>query len=76
MDNVVGFDNITTVTMTPEKILNAAKEHVPEELFVIGWDREGDLYFAGTHSDVASCLLLLETAKRDLMDNFLAQQNG
>lgn len=76
MNNIIGFNNITTVTMPPEKILDAAKEHVPEELLIIGWGKEGKLYFAGTHYDVAGNLLLLEAAKRDLMDNFLAEQNG
>lgn len=59
MADVIPFGGITKLPLTPEKVLDGAKRHIPEELMVLGWTKEGKLYIAGTHSDIAHNLGLL-----------------
>ena len=68
MGDVVNLDIPTLADMPAEKILNAAISQNLGEALVVGWRENGDLYFAGTTSNVAEVLLLLEMAKKEILE--------
>ena len=53
-------------TLPVEEVLEAAKSEVVE-VVVVGWDENGDLYFAGSSADKRDLGYLLHTALHRLM---------
>jgi hypothetical protein len=43
--NVVELDVLTTLDIDPERILNRALAEEPESILVVGWCKDGSLYF-------------------------------
>lgn len=68
-DNVVVLDMETTLDLPPERILNAAIKADLETVLVIGWDKEGDLYAAGSTAKIGDILLLLERTKQVVLSD-------
>lgn len=66
-DKVVSFTGITTLDFPPDKILTKALDRL-EQVVVIGFDKEGDFYFASSKADGGSVLWLLEKAKKMLLE--------
>ena len=66
--NVVSWPHVTVAPMTPEKILTRALKAGVEPLITVGYDRDGKLYVAGTHSEVADIMVLLRLALRYFED--------
>ena len=62
-DNVVILPVETTLDLPAERILTAAIEADLPEVFVLGKEQDGRLYFAGNTSDLGSALLLMERAR-------------
>lgn len=67
-DNVVVLPVITKLDLPPERILNGALSADLERCFVIGWTKEGELYFASSFSDGGDVLWLWEKAKAVLLE--------
>ena len=63
--NVVELQCITTLSIPCDRVLEAAKGKL-QTVLVIGYDKEGHLYFAASEGDGPSNLWLLKTAELDL----------
>ena len=74
--NVVSWPHHTVAPMTAEKILSHAIEAGVEPLLVAGYDRDGKLVVASTHSDVPEILLLLKMAQRFLENDVFESVSG
>ena len=68
-DNVVSLDVVTTVDIPLDKVLEGAKENVKSGLVILGWDEDGDMYFAVSDGAKSDVLWLLENAKQVLLEN-------
>ncbi|MGI9490490.1 MAG: hypothetical protein ACR2RF_32275 [Geminicoccaceae bacterium] len=66
-DNVVEFDGITCLDIPPDRILERAKGEL-QDVIVIGYDHEGEEYFASSKADGGSVLWLLERFKKRLLE--------
>lgn len=64
MSNVIDLPVLTCLDIPVEKICDKAKAAIPEHVVIVGWDNDGDFYFASSKSDGAECLWLLEIAKK------------
>ena len=67
-ENVVPFHGITKRPLLPETVLVGAIEADLREVLVIGWQGD-ELYVAASRSRVGELLILMEMAKRQLLDN-------
>ena len=65
--NVIDLPVITRLDLNPDRVLNAAIGNL-EAAVVIGWDKDGDFYFASSKADVGDVLWLIEKAKKILLD--------
>lgn len=70
-NNVVPFIGETYLDIPADRVLQKAIEARIEPAVVLGRDPEGRLYFASSSGDIADVLLMLEVAKRDLLDEAL-----
>jgi hypothetical protein len=71
MNNVIEFPNkqiITDQRIPVKNILLGADKANLKETIVIGWDEEGEFYFASSEADGPNCLWLLERAKLELLN--------
>jgi len=60
---------VTTLQMPASSILRNINDlNIVDSLVVVGWDNDGDLFFAANYSDGGDAILLLELAKRKLLD--------
>jgi hypothetical protein len=67
-DNIVFFDGVTRLDIPPERVLNSAKEANLENCVVIGWEKNGDFYFASSIASGPEVIWLLELAKKKLLE--------
>lgn len=67
-DNVVDLPIVTTLPLDVGRILDRAKAANMSEVVVLGYDADGEFYFAASESDGGTILWLLEVAKRKLME--------
>ena len=67
MTNVVDSPGISTLDMQPERILEKALNAKLTDVVVIGYDREGNEWFASSIADGAEVLWLLERLKLQLL---------
>lgn len=65
MDKVTRLPCITTLDIPADQILESAAGKLAG-VVVIGWDEEGELYFASSYGARGETLWLLEKAKREL----------
>ena len=66
MGDVVDFTGITRLDIDPERI----RQNIPEGmqgLVVMGYDSEGEFYFASSYADGAQAVYLAECMKHMLM---------
>lgn len=64
---VVELRTVTRLDLPVERIINGASKAGLTEVIVIGFDADGEFYFAANKASGADALWLLETAKRRLM---------
>jgi hypothetical protein len=62
-DNVVDLPVITRLDIPPEKVLSRALEAGLTDVVVIGYDADGQEYFASSKADGKDVLWLLERGK-------------
>jgi hypothetical protein len=67
-DNVVEFDGITRLDTPPARVLARAVEVPMQQVVVIGFDEEGEFYFASSQAGGGDVLWLLALAKKKLLD--------
>lgn len=65
-DNVIDLPVVTRLDFPPDKILEKAKGKL-EEVVVIGWHHDGELFFASSKADGGNILWLIEKAKAELL---------
>lgn len=66
-DNVVPLNNITKLKIPAKRVLKAAKKAGLTDVVIIGYDADGNEYFASSEPDAAEVSWLLERAKFKLM---------
>ena len=67
MSNVIPLGGYTKLDIESDKVLNAALGQL-EHVLVIGFDGNGDNYFASSTSDIGKLLRMVETFKFKLMN--------
>ena len=65
-DNVEILNMVTTLDLPPDRILEGAKGQL-ERVVILGYDHEGQEYFASSFSDGGTVMWLMERAKLKLM---------
>lgn len=66
-DNVIQLGNITKLDLPAERVLEAAKNEM-ENVVLIGWHKDGSLYFASNIADGGEVLWLLKKAEQELLN--------
>jgi len=66
-DNLVHLRMKTKHDIPPERVLNGALKADLESVVVIGYDADGNEYFAGSQGDMAESLWLVERFKHFLL---------
>jgi hypothetical protein len=66
--NVVPLGNITRLDLSTDRVLDAVKGECSDGVVVIGYDNEGEFYFASSIANGAEVLWLLEQAKLKLLE--------
>ena len=66
-DNVVSLGVVTTQPHEPAYVLEKARQADLDIVVIVGADSEGNLYFAGSHSENAEVNLLLDYAKAQIL---------
>lgn len=66
-DKVVELNCVTTLDIPPERTLNGALSANLQGVVVLGYDADGDEYFASSYADGGNVLWLLERCKLRLM---------
>ncbi len=67
-DNVTEFPGITTAPIPAAKILAGASGQGLTDCIVIGWKKDGRLFFSSTTAEGSEVLWLLEQAKLELLE--------
>lgn len=65
MGDVVDLHCITRLEIPPHKVLDKVPRDL-ESVVIIGFDADGDLYFASSLPDSPNVIYLLEKAKQEL----------
>ena len=65
-DKVIPLGNITKLDLPPDRILESTKGKM-QSVLLMGWDKNGDLYFASSIADGGEILWLMEHAKIQLL---------
>jgi hypothetical protein len=71
MGKVIELGVVTSASISPEKILQAALEADLTEAIVIGQRPDGTVYFAMSTAEAPDINWLLDCAKRLLMDGII-----
>lgn len=65
--NVIPLPVITTLDLDAERVLEGAINSTLQSCIVLGYDADGEFYFASTMADGGEVLWLLEMARLKLM---------
>jgi hypothetical protein len=68
LGEVVELPVITSLDLPAERVLNAAIKEDLDEVVIVGFDKDGDFYFASNKSDGGGVLWLFELAKKALLE--------
>jgi hypothetical protein len=66
-DNVVDFGGVTYLDLEPDRVFEKAIGNV-DSVVIIGFDKEGDFYFASSKADAGEVIWLMEMAKKKLLE--------
>ena len=67
MSNVIPFGGVTKLDIDPELVLSAAAEKL-EGVVLLGYDKDGEEYFASSYADGGVVLWLMERLKKRLLE--------
>lgn len=76
VSNVVNLPCITTHDLSTERVLTAALRADLEGVIVMGYAKDGEVYFASTYADGGNVMWLMEWAKRQLLKQADAIRDG
>lgn len=68
VDKVTVLPVVTSLDIPTERVLNAALDAKLQNVFVVGVDEDGELYFASSMADGGTVLWWMEKAKAALLD--------
>lgn len=66
-DNVIPLNNITKLDLPPDRVLQSAVGQM-DGVVLLGWDKNGELYFASSIADGGEVNWLLDKAKMALLN--------
>lgn len=66
-DNVLLYPGITPFNMPADVMLDKAKGHL-DDVVIVGWDKDGDLFFSSSIGNGPEVNWLLDLAKRELLN--------
>lgn len=66
-NNVIELDMITRLNLDPERVLNKARDKL-DDVVILGYDKDGEFYFASSISSGPEVLWLLESLKKQLLE--------
>lgn len=66
-DNIVIWRGVTKHDLPPDRVLENAKEKL-KSVVIMGWDQDGNIYFASSLADGADVMWLMEWAKKKLLE--------
>ncbi len=67
MAKVIPTGGVTKLDLPVDTVLEAAKDSL-EGVVLMGYDKEGEYYFASTYADGGEVLWLLENLKKQLLE--------
>lgn len=67
-DNVTYLNQPTRLKIPVERVIKRASEAEMQDVIIIGWDKDGELYFASSEPDGGTVLWLIELAKKKLLE--------
>jgi len=67
MAKIIPFTGITRLDLPVDTVLEGAKGKM-KGVILLGYDNEGELYFASTYADGGDVLWLLEHCKKKLLE--------
>jgi hypothetical protein len=67
MSNIIPFNGITRLDLDPDRVLENTKGKL-EGVILIGYDKQGEEYFASSYADGGDVLWLLERMKMRLLN--------
>lgn len=67
MSNVIQLGCITRLDLPVDRVLESAKDQL-QSVVLIGYDNDGQLYFASTIADGGTVMWLLEMCKKKLLE--------
>lgn len=67
MTKIIRFTGITKLDMPADHVLESALDKL-DGVVVLGYDKDGQEYFASSYADGGDMLWLLERAKRALLE--------
>jgi len=68
MTNVIPLGNVTRLDRPTDTILEQSKTHCSDGVVIMGFDDDGELYFASSIADGGTVLWLMEGLKKKLME--------
>jgi hypothetical protein len=66
-DNVTDFPGVSRITTPVPKILATAAGAKLQDVVVVGWRENGEMYFASSNANGAEVLWLLRQAEHELI---------
>ena len=66
-DNIIQFRGVNRLDIQPNKVLKGAVDQL-DHVFIAGYDKDGEFYFASSMADGGDVLWLMEKAKNFLMN--------
>lgn len=75
-DKVTWLPTPTTHDIPADKMIDSAKDQDLKGVVVIGWDKDGEFYFASSFADGGDALWLIEQAKLALLSNHQVAPRG
>jgi hypothetical protein len=75
MGKLIKYNGITRLDLPVQQILDTASEGLDhkEGIVILGYDKEGETYFASSLADGREVLWLLQRAIHDVMDNYVGE---
>lgn len=67
-NKIIPLGNVTRLDLPASRVLDEAKGHCSDGVVILGFDDDGDFYFASSIADGGAVLWLLELAKKRLLE--------
>ena len=65
---IIPLNNVTTLDLPVDRILENAKGEIQDGVVILGYDLEGEFYFASSIANGPEVLWLLESLKKKLLE--------